>query len=375
MLTVDQIDPKNKADVNRFVRLHYKLYEGTPQWVPPFLGDVKTMLNPDKHPFYEHSTADFFIVHRDGKDVGRIAALENKPFNKYHDKREAVFYLFDCADDQEAANCLFERVFDWAKKRGLDTALGPKGFSLFDGYGIQIEGHQERQMMNMMNYNFPYYQKLVENLGFEKEVDFVSCYLDPVKFHFPDKLHRAAERVLERGSFEVKRFASKRELVGWSKRIGDTYNRTFVNNWEYYPQTEREVKFVVDNVVMVADHRLIKIITRKGEMVGFLFAFPDVSAAMQRAKGHLNPISILDLLREMKRTKWVSLNGAGILPEYQGLGGNLLMYSEIEKTILEFGFQHADLTQVAETAKFMREDLINVGGRPYKNHRVYHKKI
>jgi hypothetical protein len=105
--------------------------------------------------------------------------------------------------------------------------------------------------------------------------------------------------------------------------------------------------------------------------VGFLFAFPDVSAALQRARGHLLPFGIVDLLLEMRRTKWVALNGAGILPEFQGRGGNALLYSEMEKTIREFGFQHADLTQVAETAVKMRSDLVSLGGRPYKNHRVY----
>ncbi len=127
--------------------------------------------------------------------------------------------------------------------------------------------------------------------------------------------------------------------------------------------------------MMVADPRLIKIITHEDEVVGFVFAFPDVSAALQRAKGHLHPLAIADLLIEMKRTKWVSLNGAGILPEFQGRGGNALMYAELENTIKEFGFLHADLTQVAETAVQMRRDLENVGGKAYKNHRVYSRDI
>jgi len=80
-------------------------------------------------------------------------------------------------------------------------------------------------------------------------------------------------------------------------------------------------------------------------------------------------------LLEKRRTKWVSLNGIGILPEFHGRGGNALLYSEMENTIREFNFMHSDLTQVAETAVQMRQDLINVGGKPYKNHRVYAKKI
>ena len=206
-------------------------------------------------------------------------------------------------------------------------------------------------------------------------MDFVSCYLSAEAFHLPERIHSIAERMQRRGKLRVKRFASQRELIAWAGRVGATYNKAFVNNWEYYPLTDHEIKFVVDNLMLVADHRLIKIIIHDDEVVGFLFAFPDVSAALQRARGRLFPFGIFDLLLEMRRTKWVALNGMGILSEFQGHGGNALLYSEMEKTIREFGFQHADLTQVAETAVQMRRDLENVGGRPYKNHRVYARAL
>ena len=375
MLAVEKIDTGSKAHVRRFVQIPYRLYAKHPQWVPPPMSDVELMLNKKKHPFYEHSYGDFAIAVRDGQDVGRIAVFENRRFNDYHKTRKAQFYFFECPDDQEVANALFGWVFEWAKAHDLNNVVGPKGLGPLDGYGIQVEGFEHRQMMTMMNYNYPYYPKLVEALGFRKEVDFVSCYLSSETFHLPERVHRIAERVQERGVLRVHRFNNKPELVKWSGRIGQAYNKSFVNNWEYYPLTEREISFVVGNIMMVADPRLIKIITHKDEVVGFVFAFPDVSAALQRAKGHLHPLAIVDLLIEMKRTKWVSGNGAGILPEFQGRGGNALLYAELENTIREFGFLHADLTQVAETAVQMRRDLENVGGKAYKNHRVYSRDI
>ena len=374
-LTVTQIDTRNKAQARRFVDFHYRLYAGQPNWVPPFRTDIFLMLNKDKHPFYEHSDADFFLAERDGEVVGRIAALENRPFNKYHGTRQASFYLFDVIDDLEVATALFERVFEWARGRGLNALVGPKGFSAFDGYGIQVEGFEHRQMMNMMNYNFPYYPRMMEALGFEKEVDFVSCYLSAEAFHLDPRIYRIAERARKRSGLEVRQFDTKKALRVWAERIGKTYNDTFVENWEYYPLTEREIKFLVDNLMLVANPKLIKLVTRGEDVVGFLFGFPDVSAAMQRAKGHLYPWNIVDLLLEMRRTKWVSLNGAGILPRYQGRGGNALLYVEMEKTVRDFGFLHADLTQVAETAVQMRRDLLNVGGKEYKNHRVFRKAL
>jgi hypothetical protein len=375
MFTIHKVDTGSKAQVEEFVQFHYRLYAGHPQWVPPFISDIKAMLNRNKHPFYEHSDADFFVIKQKGEVVGRIGLLENKAYNRYHDKRTANFYLYDCIDDQEAANCLFDTAFDWCRKRNLDVLVGPKGLSLFDGYGIQIEGYEHRQMMTMMNYNFPYYVKALEHIGFEKEVDFVSCYLSPEKFVMPEKAREVARRVSERGKFKVVNFKNKRELVRYADRIGDAYNKTFVNNWEYWPLTQREIKYVLDSILLVAIPNLIKIITYNEDVVGFLFGFPDVSKALQRHGGKITPWGIADIMLELKRTKWISLNGAGVLPEFQGRGGNALMYYEMERTLLDYKYHHAELTQVAESASQMRKDLITAGGLPYKNHRVYRRAV
>ncbi len=375
MLTVEKIDTRDSTQVRQFVALPFRLYDRHPQWVPPLIGDVEIQLNRREHPFYEHSDADFYLAIRDGRPVGRVATLENRRYNEYHQVRQAQFYLFDCEDDQEAACALFDRLFEWAHARGLDTVAGPKGFGPLDGYGLLVEGFEHRQMMTMMNYNYPYYPRLLEAIGFRKVVDFVSNYISAETFRLPERVHRIAQRVQERGSLRVQRFRTKKELTAMAGRIGFAYNKAFVNNWEYYPLTDREIKFALDNLLTVADPRLIKTIMHDDKVVGFLFAFPDVSAALQRARGHLFPFGLADLLIEMRRTKWVALNGAGVLPEYQGRGGNTLLYTEMEKTVRDFGFQHADLTQVAETAVQMRRDLENVGSKPYKNHRVYRRQI
>ncbi|HVN14616.1 MAG TPA: hypothetical protein VMT73_02660, partial [Anaerolineales bacterium] len=278
--------------------------------------------------------------------------------------------------DLEAATALFNTVFEWAKARGLDTAIGPKGMGPLDGYGIQVLGQEHRQTMTMLTYNYAYYQQLVEAQGFVKEVDFVSCYLPADQFRIPERVERIAKRAMERGHLYVKHFKNKKELVQWSPRIGVAYNKAFVRNWEYYPFTPREIDFVVENIMTVADHRLIKVIMHDDEIVGFLFAFHDVSAALQRAKGSLNPASLVDLLLEMRRTNTVSVNGMGILPEFQGHGGNAILYYEMGQTLLSFNqFQHVEMTQVAETTEQMRADLKNLNGIEYKNNRVYRKKL
>ncbi len=376
MINIHKVDLNSKKEIERFVRFPFKLYAGHPQWVPPFIVDVKTMMNPGKHPYYEHSDAEFFIAEKEGDVLGRIAALENKPFNRYHNAKDAEFYLFECENDQEVANALFDTVFDWARARGLKKLVGPKGFGPLDGYGIQIEGFEHRQMMNMMNYNYPYYRDLVENLGFTKVVDFVSSYIQPQDFQLPPKVRKAADLAKKRGTFRVLDFKNKAEVRKWGERIGQAYNKAFVDNWEYYPLSQREIDFVVDNVMTIVDPNLIKIIVKDDEVVGFVFPFPDVSAAMQKNQGKLGVFHIVRLLLEVKKTNWISFNGVGILPQFQGLGGNAVMYAELEKSMHQnTQFVHSELTQVAETAVQMRKDLKNLGVQFYKNHRVYQRKI
>lgn len=376
MITLEKIDTTSRGQVHRFVRLAYSIYRDDPSWVPPLNIDIEAQMDRRKYPFYEHSDADFFIASRDGQDVGRIAAIENRPYNRHHGTRRAQFFHFESIDDQEVATALFEQLFDWARQRGLDEVIGPKGLTVLDGYGLLTSGWEHRQMASQMNHNPRYYPPMLEALGFGKEVDWLSCYADRDAFVFPERLHRIAERVEKRGALKVQRFRTVGDLKRWAGRIGEAYNRTFVNNWEYYPLSERELASIVSTLETYADPALIKVITHNDDVVGFVFAFPDIGAALQRCRGRLLPFGIIDILLETRRTNWVAVNSAGILPEFQGHGGNALLYAEMERTVsARKTFQHAALYQVAETAVDMRRDLEHIGGIAYKNHRVYVKKL
>ena len=383
MVKIETIDSNQRSDVIRFYKIPFSIYAGCKQWVPPLWADLSIQLNRKKHPFYEHSDADFFIAVKDGRDAGRIAVLENKPYNQYHGRKLATFFLFESVDDPEVADALFGKVFQWARQRGLDSVLGPKGFGPLDGYGVLVDGFEHRQTMMMSAYNHAYYPRMMERLGFQKEVDFISCSIPREKVTFPPRLYRLAEHVQKRGTFTVHNFQSNKTMLKWMPKFIDTYNKAFIKNWEYYPLSDREVKFVADNIFQLISHDLIKIITHKEEVVGFVLAFPDVSAALQRTRGYIPPFAfldgipspkaILDILLEVNRTEWIAVNGAGILPEFKGLGGNVLLYIEMEKTLnsRHQQFKWGELCQVAETAVEMRSDLVNIGGKPYKNHRVY----
>ncbi len=375
MLTIEKVDLSRRPQVRRFVDIPYRLYADYPNWVPPMRTDMYAMLNPRKHPFYEHSQADFFIAVRDGHDVGRIAALENTRFNEFHKTREGQFYLFECVDDPEAAQDLFSACFEWAAKRGLNAVLGPKGFGPFDAYGFLESGFEHRQPMTMLSYNPPYYIDVAQRAGLKKEVDFVTHLIDGTTFQLDERFENVAERTLERSGLTVKEFSTKKEIREWGDRIARAYNASFVHNWEYVPLTDAEIDFIVDNIMTVVRPDLVKLITQGDRIVGFLFAFPDLSGAMQKAGGRLFPLGVVPLLRAMRSNDRVVANGIGILPEFQKRGGNALLYSVVAKTFKAAGFREYELTQIAESAVKMRSDLAKFGGVPHKNHRVFRRRL
>jgi hypothetical protein len=375
VLRIEKVDTSRRSQVRRFVDIAYRLYADYPNWVPPIRLDMNAMLNPRKHPFYEHSKADFFIAVRDGHDVGRIAALENTRYNEYHKTSEGQFYLFECVDDPEAAQALFDAACNWASNRGLTAVVGPKGLGPFDAYGFLVKGFEHRQTMTMLAYNPPYYVDMATRAGFKKEVDFITHIIDAVGWELDQRIENVASRTKERSGLTIRTFNSKKEIKEWAERIARAYNNSFVDNWEYVPLTDAEIDFIVANIMVVVRPDLIKLITQGERIVGFLLAFPDISGGMQKAGGRLLPFGLVSLLRAMRTKEWVVANGIGILPEFQKRGGNALLYHEIVQTFKAAGFRRYEMTQIAESAVKMRSDLVKIGGVPHKNHRVYRKKL
>lgn len=372
-MEIIQIDTADRRHIRQWLDLPFRLYRNVPQWVPPLAPDARLVLDRRRHPFYEHSDAAFFLALSEGQAVGRVVALDNSNYNRYHRQRTAFFYYFECENDLRASQALFEAAIDWARSRGLDRIVGPKGLTALDGLGLLIKGHERRPAMSIP-YNPPYYETLVEAAGFERLDDDVSGYLSG-KAEIPARIHELAERVKQRRGLHVPRFTSRKALLPIIPRLRELYNNSLGMNFDQVPLTEGEIKIVADQLLAVADPRLIKIVMKGDDPVGFAFAYPDASAAIQRTKGRIFPLGWVDLLLELRRTRWVNLNGAGILPEYQGLGGTVLLFSEMAKSVAEGGFDHAEIVQVSVSNSKMQMTLRDLGIDFYKVHRVYQRAL
>jgi len=374
---IHRLDPTNRRDVRRYIGFPFRLYRESPLWVPPFVSEARAQLDANRHPFYEHSEAAFFLAIEKGEVVGRIAVLDNAHYNEYNRDgggHTAFFYHFDAVNDRAVSRALFDAAFDWARARGADRMWGPQGFLAVDGKGLLVEGFDHRPAIGIA-YNYPYYDELVRDAGFEKQLDLVSCYIDR-RISLPQRFLEVAEKVRRRRGFRTARFRTKAELRAMVPAVVATYNKSFVEVQGFVPITEAEGRAIGERIIAIADPSLVKILMRGDEIAGFVLAYPDISAAIQRCRGRVWPTGWYHLMREFKCTEWLNFNAGAILEPYRGLGGNALMYAELYDTLIERPqFQYGDLVQVQETNTRMIRELEALGVKPYKRHRVYRRSL
>lgn len=375
---IHEVDTSHRREVDRFIRIPFALYRDSDLWVPPLLPDARFQLDREKNSFYQHNDAAFFIAERDGVDAGRIAVLEPRYYNEFKGTNNAHFYLFDSVHDQAVADALFDAAVAWATARGLTHFRGPLGFRAFDGFGMLAEGFEHRPAIGIP-YNHPYYPRLAEGWGFELEERVYSGYLDVKKMRaeFPQRVLRVAEKVRQRYGFEVRLFDRKRDIRDQIlPQLVEVYNRSLTHIAGDPPISADEVQALYDSLALIADPRLLKFITKGDDLVGFLFAFPDVSAGIQRANGRLFPFGVLHILLDMRRTNWLNFNGMGILPEYHGMGGTALMYAELYHTLADNPrYEHGDVVQISEFNVQSLNEMKNFGVDFYKTHHIYRRDI
>jgi hypothetical protein len=373
-VTVGVVESSRGRAGKEFVEFPHRLYRGSRQWVPQFRVDVRRILDR-KHPSFEQCEARFFLARRAGEPAGTIGAIVNSAYNAYHHTKIGHFHFFDCVDDREVSHALVAAALDWLRGKGMEQAVGPFGFGVMS-MGVLVEGFEHRAAMTMMGYNGPWYGPALEAEGFAKHRDLFAMYFEADSFTMPDRIRRVAQIVMKRGSFEISEMRSKRDLIKRAQDIGRVYNDSFLSRGDiFYPLSRKEIHHVTDELLMVADPPLIQLLVHKGEIAGFLFGFPDLSAALQRARGRITPWGIVDLLLEYRRTRWLVVNGAGILPQYQRLGGNALLYFMLEKIASRKRFLYADAVQISETTELMLADMKTLGGKIFKVHRLYTRSL
>ncbi len=365
-----------KADRDAFIRFPFELYKGDPHWVPPLLMEREDFLNPKKNPWYEFGQADLYLAHRDGKVVGRIAAVNDPHYNEFHGTKLGFFGLFECVDDAGVARLLFTEAEKAARARGFEKVLGPVNFSTNYECSVLVDGFDSSPCV-MMAYNPRYYAALYEACGFTKAKDLWAWELAsnaPV----PEKVARIADKIRQREGIVV-RPVRMNDFKGEVARLKEIYNAAWEKNWGFVPMTDKEFEHICKEMKPLVRAELLLIAEVKGEPVAFSMTIPDANHAIKAANGKLTtfgvPVGLAKLLlasRQIKRLRLVTL---GIKAGYRRRGLDAILYLDTIRTAAKLGYVGGEISWTLEDNDLVNRAIESMGGKRSKTYRLYGKDV
>lgn len=346
-------------DIERFIDFRTQMYRNDPCAVPYLFNDEKKALSPDTNPAFEFCQAEYYMAYRDGKSVGRVAAIINRQANEKWGKKNVRFGYFDFVDDAEVSRALIERVAAYGRRYGMDTIIGPMGFMDMDREGLLVEGFDVMATIHA-NHNYPYYQRHIEALGFTKDNDWVQQLIN-IPDEVPEKFAKITSMIARRYGI-VPRKLTKQQLLheGYGQRFFQILNECYKNLYEYSELSERQIDRLVKEYIGMADLNLITFIfdenltavDDRDRMIGFGVSFPSFSKAMRRTgNGRLLPFGWIHLVRTLlfHDTDTVDLLLIGVLPEYRAKGANAILFDDLIRWYHKYGFKYALTLAMMET--------------------------
>ncbi|MBQ9671984.1 MAG: N-acetyltransferase [Prevotella sp.] len=368
----------NRKELCQFVQFYYDLYRNEKNAVPYLFSEEIDTLRRDKNPSFECCEADYFMAFRDGKMVGRVAAIINRRANERWNVQQVRFGWFDFIDDQEVSAALLDTVAQWGRERGMTQMAGPLGFIDTDREGMLVEGFDQLSTM-YVNYNFPYYPEHIERLGgFEHDNDYME-YLVKVPDEVPEKFSKISEMIQKRYGLRVHKF-TRHELLdeGWGREVFNLLNATYDHLYGFSRLSDRQIDKLVNDYIKIADMNLLTAVMDGDRMIGFGITFPSFSRALQHTRdGRLWPMGWWHLLKILKwhKTDIVDLLLIGVLPEYRSKGANALIFNDLILQFQKYGFRWAEAMPQMERNEAVRSQWQYLESRQHRRHRCYRKNI
>ena len=334
-----------KSDLKKFIRFNYEFYKDNPYSVPDLYSDMVDTLSREKNAAFEFCEADYFLAYRDGKIVGRVAAIINHRANETWQKKTVRFGWIDFVDDAEVSDALIDTVKAWGRERGMQEIEGPLGFTDMDSEGMLIEGFDQLSTMATI-YNYPYYPVHMERMGFEKSADWVE-----MKIYIPDAIpekHKRISDIIQRKyNLRVRKLTDKKDVIksGVAHEIFRLINDAYAPLFGFSRMTEAQIDQYVNVYIPVLDLRMVTLVeTEEGEIVAVGISMPSLSEALQRAKGKFFPFGWFHLLKALKwsKPKVLDLLLVAVRPDYQSKGVNALLFTDLIPIYQEMGFEYAE---------------------------------
>lgn len=372
---------ETKKDLKRFIEFHYDLYKGNPYDVPNLYSDEVNTLSKNKNAAFDFCEAEYYLALKEGKIVGRVAAIINHKANEKWKKKDVRFGWIDFIDDIEVSRALFKAVEEYGRKKGMDDIVGPLGFTDMDPEGMLTWGFDKLGTMATI-YNYEYYPQHMEKLGgWEKDNDYVEYYL-VVPEKSPEKYTKIAEMVEKRYNLHVRKLTKKDIFQGgYGKKLFDLINLTYSDLYGFSELTDRQIDQYVKMYFPLADLDLVTVIedgNKDNQLAGLGITIPSLSHALQKCRrGRLFPFGWWHLLRAIKfhKTDGVDLLLMGFLPEYRSKGANALLFADLIPRYVDYGFKWGETQVEMESNEGVQSQWGPLDPINHKKRRCYRRSL
>ena len=371
----------SRKELKKFIRFNYELFKNCPYAVPDFLEDTLDTFDPEKNAAFDFCDAKLFLAYKNGKIAGRVAGIINNKANKTWDTHNVRIGWIDFIDDKEVSSALLKAVEDWGRQQGANKIVGPLGFTDLDPEGMLIDGFDQLSTMSTI-YNYPYYPKHLEQLGFEKEVDwFERQIIVPDKQNERTaKYFRVAEMSAKRYNLHIRKFKNMREIRegNYGKKIFDVVNKAYAPLYGFSELSEKQIDQYVNSYLPLLDMRFLTVVEdEQDNIVAMGVGMPSLSTALQKAKGKLFPFGWFYLAKALfvKHSNIIDLLLIGVLPEYQNKGVNAMLFADLIPVAQKMGLKFAETHPQLETNEKSQVQWDYLDAHIHKKRRCYQKNL
>ena len=371
-MDIEIIEVTTKKEINSFIKFPFTLYRDNPYWVPSLQFDELNTLRQDKNPAFEYCEARYWLAYREGRIVGRVAAILNLRHIEKWGQRYMRFGWLDFIDDLEVSEALLKTVEAWAAEAGMDAVHGPLGFTDLDREGMLVEGFNELGTMATY-YNHPYYPQHLEKIGYTKDIDWME-YEITVPAEPNETIARIADLARRRNHLSLLHLRNKKEMLPYTKELFQLLQDEYQHLYGFIPMTERQVKAYIDQYFGFVNPDFVPMVMdQNNRMVAFGIVMPSLSLALQKSQGQLFPIGFIHLMRALKKNDRADLLLVAVRSEYQGKGVNAMIMNQMHLVFNKLGIMKVESNPELETNQNVQGQWKYYEKRQHKRRRVFIK--
>jgi len=364
---------KNGRDLREFIKLPWKIYKHDKYWVPPLISEVRLVLNQHKNPFWQHAQGKLFLVKKEGRTVGRIAAIIDHLHIDYRNEKVGYFGFFESIDDYEVAELLLSAARMYLKENGMEIMRGPMNPSINEECGTLTDGFDHPPFM-MMTHNPPYYPSLFERFGLGKAVDWVA-YLGPIPATLPKEIEIASRFAQAKTPGLVVRPINLKKLKEETSKVAEVFNSAWSKNWGFVPFTPEEMYSIGKRLKPIAIPELALIAEVNGIPAGVLVGAPNFNQVLKHLNGRISPIGFLKAIYYGRKIDSGRLIIMGVKEEYRKAGLEAVMYAKAMQSAYRLGLRWVESSMILEQNTLTRRAAELTGGKVYKSYRIYEINI